>query len=100
MGAPPSGLPIPLPESGIKSRLLLQLAEDSYPYRVARSKQTVEGRSLARIKEAHEVEQVRPGFVGLGSISGYGGHDSVRCWHDWFHVGFGHAVQPDCRFQD
>ena len=29
-----------------------------------------------------------------------GGHDGVRCWHDWFHVGFGHAVQPDCRFQD
>src|SRR5260370_28670465 len=53
----------------------------------------VAGRSLARIKEAHEVEQVRPDINGLRSIRSDGsGHDGVRWRHGRVHVGSGHAV--------
>src|SRR5579864_3255506 len=58
------------------------------------SRQKVDGdRPLARIKEAHEVEQDWPGFNGLGSVRSDGsGHDGVRWWHDRVHVGPGNAV--------
>src|SRR5271156_6878088 len=61
----------------------------------------VENRPLARIKEAHEVEQDWPDFNGLGSVrSDRSGHDGVRWRHDRVHVGFGNAVQPGRRLQD
>src|SRR5271155_6149086 len=60
-----------------------------------------EDRPLARIKEAHEVEQDWPGFNGLGSVRSDGSrHDGVRWRHDWVHVGSWNAVQPDRRLQD
>src|SRR3981189_636126 len=60
-----------------------------------------EKRLLARIKEAHEVEQDWPRFTDLGSVRSDGSrHDGVRWRHDRVHVGLCNPVRPWPRLWD